>query len=732
MSNGELIKGILQQIKDNRMDAREGLKRLNELKQQQVPPVEVRVKPTEDTVKLLIMDVLCRIIKIQPDELQEDLSFKEMGIDSISSVEIVRDLNDALHIHMDGIQLYDYPNISELSSYVWNEVQMNSHITVEEDKQQSLAAKEPPAKQRLNHRYEYMNDLISQFSKNNPKPTAQELPVSPPQKAESPAPEPAVSASRPTAEKLALSPVEKSAVSEAGQPLESLKPALTRPSALSLKPLHSPDRRGDEKQNTVQPPRLKLKGNHAEEAASGRAQATAAEAGDDARTVESVAQTMIPATERASSLPEGIAIIGISGRFPGASTTRELWRNLRDGVCSIGEVPEERFDIHSAYDEDRKAVQKTYCKVAGLLDNVDEFDPLFFNISPREAEMMDPQQRIFLEEAWNALEDAGYSDRAVQDTRCGVFVGCAPSDYTKHLEANSLENTAEAFTGTSSSILAARISYFLNLKGPSISIDTACSSSLVAVHQACSSLWSGECDMALAGGIRLMFTPDSIVQSSQMEILSKEGVCRPFDNGADGTLLSEGTGVVVLKPLGSAIRDRDYIYGVIRGSGVNQDGRTNGITAPSVNSQIQLEKTVYEKFDIDPADINYVESHGTGTSLGDPIEVKALTEAFRHFTADSHYCALGSIKANIGHTTMAAGVAGIIKILLSLKSRKIPPLIHYRELNEKIKLQGSPFYINTELVEWPVNKKGSRMAAVSSFGFSGTNCHIVIEEYRSV
>lgn len=343
---------------------------------------------------------------------------------------------------------------------------------------------------------------------------------------------------------------------------------------------------------------------------------------------------------------------------------------------------------------------------------------------------MDPQQRIFLEEAWKALEDAGYSDQAVQDTRCGVFVGCAPSDYTKHLEANRLSNTADAFTGTSSSILAARISYFLNLKGPSISIDTACSSSLVAVHQACVSLWNEECDMALAGGIRLMITPDSMVQSSQMEILSAQGVCRPFDQEADGTLLSEGVGVVVLKPLKQALENRDHIYGVIRGSGVNQDGRTNGITAPSVNSQIQLEKRVYEKFRIDPAEINYVEAHGTGTALGDPIEVKALTEAFREFTQDSQYCALGSVKANIGHATMAAGVAGMIKILLSLKNRQIPPLIHYNRLNEKIRLDGSPFYINTELVDWPENKRGSRMAAISGFGFSGTNCHIVIEEYR--
>ncbi|AIQ47417.1 hypothetical protein R70723_17105 [Paenibacillus sp. FSL R7-0273] len=718
MGNGEMIKEILQQIKENRIDAREGLKRINELKQQ-APSAAAKAQISEEAVEQMIKDVLCRIVKLQPDELLAELSFKEMGIDSISSVEIVRDLNDALHIQMDGIQLYDYPTIPELTRYIWNEVRKNGPIPAEAAQEQASTAPEPGTRQRLNHRYEYMNDLIDQFSKSKPGPAAS----------------PSSSGNDYTAEASAHYEVplqDKKAAAAEEQLLERAVP-------LPLKPLHAANRAEPVREASAPVPKLQLRLNTLD--ADAAAKAASAETVKQPETAGKVklgfagkmaantVQTVQAAHVAPADAKEGIAIIGMSGRFPGASNTRELWRNLRDGVCSISEVPAERFDIHSLYDGDRKAFQKTYCKVAGLLDSVDEFDPLFFNISPREAEMMDPQQRIFLEEAWKALEDAGYPDQAMQDTRCGVFVGSAPSDYTKHLEANRLGNTAEAFTGTSSSILAARISYFLNLKGPSISIDTACSSSLVAVHQACSSLWSGECEMALAGGIRLMFTADSIVQSSQMEILSEEGVCRPFDNGADGTLLSEGAGVIVLKPLGRAIRDRDHIYGIIRGSGVNQDGRTNGITAPSVNSQIQLEKAVYGKFAIDPGEINYVESHGTGTSLGDPIEVKALTEAFRSFTSDSHYCALGSIKANIGHTTMAAGVAGIIKVLLSLQSRKIPPLLHYRELNEKIRLQGSPFYINTELVEWPVNKKGSRMAAVSSFGFSGTNCHIVIEEY---
>ncbi|MEK5493064.1 beta-ketoacyl synthase N-terminal-like domain-containing protein [Paenibacillus sp. FSL R7-0297] len=709
MSNGETIKDILQQIKDHKLEAREGLRRIHELKQRgdAVSGAEQTLSP--EAVEQQVKDVLCRVVKLQPEELSYELSFKEMGIDSISSVEIVRDLNEALHIQLDGIVLYDYPTIPELARYMVDEIQKNSGAMPEKginpnavnaNPQEQIH--EPVQSQRLNHRYEYMNDLIDQFSTNKP--------AAAPVKPKAPMKEPAARSLKPltgrqTKEEQAPAP---QAPFSAGQPASGAPKLTLKTGAAPIAPAAS---------STEATGKIKL----------GFAASRPAE---EPVKIMPEAPPGVSVDLATAAAAEGIAIVGLSGRFPGAASARELWRNLRDGVASTGEIPASRFDIQAWYDEDRKADQKTYCTVAGLLDHVDEFDPLFFNISPKEAEIMDPQQRIFLEEAWKALEDAGYSDQAVQDTRCGVFVGCAPSDYTKHLEANRLSNTADAFTGTSSSILAARISYFLNLKGPSISIDTACSSSLVAVHQACVSLWNEECDMALAGGIRLMITPDSMVQSSQMEILSAQGVCRPFDQEADGTLLSEGVGVVVLKPLNQALENRDHIYGVIRGSGVNQDGRTNGITAPSVNSQIQLEKRVYEKFRIDPAEINYVEAHGTGTALGDPIEVKALTEAFREFTQDSQYCALGSVKANIGHATMAAGVAGMIKILLSLKNRQIPPLIHYNRLNEKIRLDESPFYINTELVDWPENKRGSRMAAISGFGFSGTNCHIVIEEYR--
>ena len=429
-----------------------------------------------------------------------------------------------------------------------------------------------------------------------------------------------------------------------------------------------------------------------------------------------------------TSQTSDIAVIGMSGRFPGAGNLREYWANLASGRDSIGEIPADRWDVDRYYDPDPQIPDKMYCKQGGFLENIDQFDPLFFNISPKEAELMDPSQRLFLEEAWRAFEDAGYGDNALSNLKCGVFVGATNSDYGKKLTSTGLENTAEAFTGLAASILSARISYFLNLLGPSIAMDTACSSSLVAIHQACRSILSGDCEMAVAGGVMLMFTPDLLIKTSRIGMLSPTGRCRAFDQSADGAVFSEGVGVVVLKPLWEALRDRDYIYGVIKGSGINQDGKTNGITAPSALSQTRLELEVYRRSGINPDTITYIETHGTGTALGDPIEIKALKEAFQEYTSRKQFCAIGSVKANIGHTAMASGIASLIKVLLALKHRQIPPLLHFRTANEHIDFNDSPFYINTELIDWRVGPETPRRAAVSSFGFSGTNCHMVIEE----
>lgn len=669
MNSTEEIKQILVWMKEKKIDIQEGTKRIQEIKKAQEKDGEIDIAQIKERVR----EVLCQILKIERDELNEENTFKEMGVDSISSVEIVRDLNESFKINLDGVQLYDSPTITELSISIQKELKRAILP------RQNQNEKESPNVDagRLNHRYQYMDDLVQKYSKQEEKSRGPEK----------------------SKQKLSLDKVSEP------------EPQIKKKAKISLE-------MEEEKDSSI---------------GIGQEEKTKSETvinNELEKKIREQMQKKVVHSNECQELKEGIAIIGMSGRFPDASNTREFWRNLRDGISSIRPIPKERFSLEEHFDVDKKAQNKTYSTVAGMLYDVECFEPMFFNISPKEASVIEPQQRIFLEEAWNALEDAGCTADGMREKRCGVFVGCAPGDYSKNLEANELLTSSEAFMGMSSSILASRISYYLNLKGPAIAVDTACSSSLTAVILACRSIWDKECEMAIAGGIRLMVSPDLMIQSSQMEILSKTDQCRPFDNMADGTVLGEGAGAIILKPISKAKADKDYIYGVIRGAGMNQDGKTNGITAPSAASQIALEEEVYRKFQINPEEITFVEGHGTGTKLGDPIEVKALTKAFRNYTNKTGFCALGSVKANIGHATMAAGIASIIKVLLALKHKKIPPLLNFEEINDQIPIKTSPFYINTDLIPWPENEKHSRMAAISGFGFSGTNCHIVIEEYQ--
>ncbi|BBB92537.1 MAG TPA: SDR family NAD(P)-dependent oxidoreductase [Methylomusa anaerophila] len=431
-------------------------------------------------------------------------------------------------------------------------------------------------------------------------------------------------------------------------------------------------------------------------------------------------QTMSSSVFKTSS-PEqqdDIAIIGMSGRFAKSSTVKELWNNLKNGTNLIQKVS--RWDLSQYFDQNRK-----YCNYGSFLEDIDKFDPLFFNISGLEATYMDPRQRIFLEEAWKALEDAGYAGTAIEGLKCGVYVGCGRTDYDQLFNDNP---PPQAFWGNDNAVIPARIAYYLNLKGPAVVVDTACSSSLVAIHLASQSLRAGETDLMLAGGIYLTCSPHTYLVGNRAEMLSYSGRCYTFDERADGFVPGEGVGVVVLKRLKEAIADGDNIYGVIRGSGINQDGRTNGITAPSALSQERLERYVYETFHIEPERIQMVEAHGTGTKLGDPIEFNALTRAFRAYTNRKQYCAIGSIKTNLGHAVYAAGVAGVIKVLLAMRHKKIPPTLNFQSGNPNINFEDSPFYVNTSLRYWDIDSNSKRCALVSSFGFSGTNAHIAIEE----
>ncbi len=423
--------------------------------------------------------------------------------------------------------------------------------------------------------------------------------------------------------------------------------------------------------------------------------------------------------------PNKIAIIGMSGQFGKANNLDEFWEILKNGESIIEKVPKERWDIDLHFDENPKAIQKTYSKWGSFLRDIDKFDPEFFKLSGKEAENMDPQQRIFLQHCWKALEDAAIDPSTLEESKCGVYVGATDGDYYKTYWDEV--NEASTFWGISGAILAARISYYLNLKGASVAIDTACSSSLVAMDMGCKSLLSRETDVIITGGISMSVTPEFYKLTSMAGMLSPDGQCYTFDERANGFVPGEGAGVLIMKRLDDAIRDGDPIYATIEGILTNQDGSTNGITAPSVLSQQNIQKEVFDKYQINPETITYVETHGTGTKLGDPIELQALNTSFKSYTSKINYCGIGSVKTNIGHTLRAAGAAGIIKVLLAMKNNQLPPSINYKKLNQHIQLKDSPFRIQDKLTAW--ESESPKRATVSSFGISGTNAFVVLEEY---
>jgi polyketide synthase PksN len=423
---------------------------------------------------------------------------------------------------------------------------------------------------------------------------------------------------------------------------------------------------------------------------------------------------------------DAIAVIGMSGRFPDADNVHEFWENLKNGRNSVTEVPEERgFQIDRYFDTVPQTPGKTYTKWGGFLRDIDQFDASFFGITPKEAELMDPTERLFLQESWRAIEDAGYAPSSLTGKRWGVFA-CAKGDYHYLIHKQD-----ETYLSQTDSLSPSRLSYLLNLVGPAISVDTACSSTLAAIAYACDSLSLGNCDVAIAGGGGIYTTPNALIGSSQASLFSADGKCYTFDHRANGTVLAEAIGSVVLKPLTQAIQDGDHIYGVLKGWGTNQDGKTNGITAPSVTSQIQLLTETYQKFDINPEQITMVEAHGTGTKLGDPIEVQALIDSFQKFTQKTGYCALGTLKTNIGHAFFGSGVTALIKVLLSLKHSQIPASLNFEKINPYIPIENSPFFVNTSLKSWVTESNQPRCAAINAFGATGINVHLVVEEYDS-
>ena len=421
---------------------------------------------------------------------------------------------------------------------------------------------------------------------------------------------------------------------------------------------------------------------------------------------------------------EPVAIVGLAGRFPGAADIDGLWDLLRDGRVGIDEIPADRWDVAAYFDADPDAPGKMYTRRGGFLPEVDRFDPHFFGISPREAVSMDPQQRLLLETTWRALEDAAISPGRLAGTQAGVFVGLSNIDYYRMAFSDPAAVDPYFGSGTSGSVAAGRISYVLGLRGPSLTVDTACSSSLVAVHLACQSLRNKECGVALAGGVNLILSPDINIACSKAKMMSPDGLCRTFDARADGYVRSEGCAVVVLKRLSDAERDGDRILAVIRGSAVNQDGRSSGLTVPNGPAQEAVVRRALDAAGVESRDVAYVEAHGTGTSLGDPIEVRALGRVMADRGPAGVPLAIGSIKANIGHLEAAAGIAGLAKVVLALRHESIPGHPHLGERNPHIDWPSLPIDVLSTARPWPAGG-GRRIAGVSSFGFSGTNAHVI-------
>ncbi|TKI55087.1 SDR family NAD(P)-dependent oxidoreductase [Brevibacillus antibioticus] len=439
---------------------------------------------------------------------------------------------------------------------------------------------------------------------------------------------------------------------------------------------------------------------------------------------------LIKLLKESTTNQEDIAIISVAAELPKAKDVEQFWQNLHDGVDCVSPFPASRrsdTDEYLGYMVPGNKIPE-YME-GGYLEEIDKFDYRFFNLSYTEASLMDPYQRLFLQTAFQSLEAAGYGGARIQKTRTGVFVGYSNDgnpEYRQLIQAIQPSYLSMATAGNLRSIIASRIAYLLDLKGPSMLVDTACSSSLVSVHLACKAIHNGDCDMALAGSIKVSMLP-VIDENREFGILSSIYRARTFDESSDGTGFSEGVISILLKPLKQAIKDKDIIYAVIKGSAVNQDGNSNGITAPNARAQTDVIVNAWKNAKVNPESISYLEAHGTGTRLGDPIEIEGMSKAFKQYTDRNQFCGVGSVKSNMGHLDNAAGLAGLLKMVMALKNKQLPPTLHFKRSNTKIDFLDSPIYVSDTLRQW---ERGDtpRRCGVSSFGLSGTNCHVVLEE----
>ncbi|MBE6052210.1 MAG: polyketide synthase [Clostridium sp.] len=425
-----------------------------------------------------------------------------------------------------------------------------------------------------------------------------------------------------------------------------------------------------------------------------------------------------------------IAVIGISLRLPKANNLEEFWCNLTNGIDCIDHVPTSRQKDITKYLKYTNMDKEFEVGEMGYIDDIDKFDYKFFGLSPNEAKLMDPNQRVFLQTAWNALEDSGYGGKKFYGSRTGVYIGYGDTpdySYSRLIDEVEPKSKIVSFTGNLSAMIASRISYILNLRGPSVTIDTTCSSSLVALHMACQGIRNGDCDAAIVGGVKISVLP--LKSKEKLGIESSNDRTMAFDDNSDGASSGEGVVALIIKPLDKAIKDNDSIYSVIKGSSINQDGRSIGITAPNPEAQEDVLIRAWKEAEVNPEDISYVEAHGTGTNLGDPIEIDGLTRAFSKFTDRKQFCAVSALKSNIGHLDSCSGLAGVVKAILCLKHKTLVPVVNFTVPNCKIDFEESPVYIVNKTKKWN-SRCDLRKCGVSSFGLSGCNCHVVLEEWQ--
>ena len=434
-----------------------------------------------------------------------------------------------------------------------------------------------------------------------------------------------------------------------------------------------------------------------------------------------------------------VAIIGIACKFPQADNYRQFWKNLAEQKSGITEVPEFRWDWKEYWGDPKVEPNKSFSKWAGFINDVDAFDADFFGLLPKVVESMDPQQRIMLELTWKCIEDAGIAPSSLGGKNIGVIFGVFNHDYKELQESGDLNLEAHHSTGSAASIIANRISHYFDFKGPSFPVDSACSSSLSSIHNAIQALETDGCELAISGGVNLILTPTRHISFSKMGMLSPTGSCKTFDDSADGYVRGEGAGVVLLKPLDKAMEDGDSIYGVIKSTAINHCGETYTLTYPSPDGQASVIMDAIRRAGVDINNISYIESHGTGTPKGDPVEIEGLEKAFSKLAKEQSVdlqeakCALGALKTNIGHLEAAAGVAGLIKILLAFKHRELPALQNFKKLNNRINLDNLPFYVLDKKEKWVTptltsGEKAPMLAGISSFGFGGTNAHLIAQE----